>query len=71
MARARSVRKMAALIVVIEFLLEAQVQGVAIAHDLVSVVIYHPLSTLTEAEIEVRAVQSLGQRVLIWRRRSL
>jgi hypothetical protein len=47
---------MAALIVAIEFLLGAQVQGVAIAHDLVSVVIYHPLSTLTEAEIEVRAV---------------
>ena len=46
-------------------------EGDAIADDLVSVVIYHLLSTLSEAEIEVRAAQSTGQRVLIWRRRSL
>jgi hypothetical protein len=54
-----------------QFLLKAQMQRDAIVHDLASVVIYHPLGTLTEAEIEVRAVQSTGPRVLIWRRRSL
>lgn len=31
----------------------------------------HPLSTLTESEIKMRAAQAAGQRVLIWRGLSL
>jgi hypothetical protein len=37
--------------------------------DLVPVVIDHPLSTLTEAEIERRAEQAAGQCVAVWRGR--
>jgi len=35
--------------------------------DLVPVVIDHPLSTLTEAEIEARAAQAAPQCVAVWR----
>jgi hypothetical protein len=35
--------------------------------DLVPLVIDHPLSTLTEAEIEVRAEQARRQCVAVWR----
>ena len=35
--------------------------------DLAPVVIDHPLSTLTEAEIEARAEQAVGQCVTVWR----
>ena len=34
--------------------------------DLVPVVIDHPLSTLTDAEIEARAEQAVGQCVAVW-----
>jgi hypothetical protein len=37
--------------------------------DLAPVVIDHPLSTLTEAEIEARAAQAAGQCIAIWRGR--
>ena len=35
--------------------------------DLVPVVIDHPLSTLTDVEIEARAEQAAGQCIAIWR----
>jgi hypothetical protein len=35
-------------------------------HDLAPVVIDHPLSTLTEAEIEARAEQAVGQCTSLW-----
>ena len=35
-------------------------------HDLALVVIDHPLSTLTEAEIEARAKQAVGQCTSLW-----
>jgi hypothetical protein len=68
--RTRSVRKTAALIVTIKFYSRHSCSAMLssmISHRS----IYHPHSTLTEAEIEVRAVQSTGPRVLIRRRRSL
>ena len=37
--------------------------------DLTPVVIDHPLSTLTEAEIEARAEQAVRQCVAVWRGR--
>jgi hypothetical protein len=56
-----------AVIVTTEFLHEAEVQRDALGlHDLVPVVIDHPLSTLTEAEIEVRAEQARRQCVAVW-----
>jgi hypothetical protein len=35
-------------------------------HDLLPVVIDHPLSTLTEAEIEARAEQASLRSVAVW-----
>jgi len=35
--------------------------------DLAPVVIDHPLSTLTEAEIEARAEQAVGRCLVVWR----
>ena len=35
-------------------------------HDLTPVVIDHPLSTLTEEEIERRAQQAAGQSAAVW-----
>ncbi len=35
-------------------------------HELAPVVIDHPLSTLTEAEIEARAAQAAEQCVAVW-----
>ncbi|MBV8131847.1 MAG: hypothetical protein JO282_04965 [Alphaproteobacteria bacterium] len=56
-----------AVIVTTEFLHEAEVQRDALGmHDLAPVVIDHPLSTLTEAEIEARAEQAVGQCVAVW-----
>jgi hypothetical protein len=47
---------------------EAEVQRDAIGmRDLAPVVIDHPLSTLTEAEIEARAEQAMRQCVAVWR----
>jgi hypothetical protein len=55
------------VIVTTEFLHEAEVQRDALGmHDLAPVVIDHPLSTLTEAEIEQRAQQAIGQCVARW-----
>jgi len=57
-----------AVIVTTEFLHEAEVQRDALGmHDLAPAVIDHPLSTLTEAEIEARAEQAVGQCVTVWR----
>jgi len=57
-----------AVIVTTEFLHEAEVQRDALGmRDLAPVVIDHPLSTLTEAEIEARAEQAVGQCVTVWR----
>jgi hypothetical protein len=55
------------VIVTTEFLHEAEVQRDALGmRDLAPVVIDHPLSTLTEAEIETRAAQAAGQCIAIW-----
>jgi hypothetical protein len=56
-----------AVIVTVEFLHEAEAQRDALGmRDLVPVVIDHPLSTLTDAEIEARAEQAVGQCVAVW-----
>ena len=53
-----------AVIVTTEFLHEAEVQRDALGmRDLAPVVIEHPLSTLTDEEIEKRAQQAAGQCV--------
>jgi hypothetical protein len=49
------------------FLHEAEVQRDALGmRELAPVVIEHPLSTLTEEELERRAEQAAGQSVDIW-----
>jgi hypothetical protein len=59
------------VIVTAEFLHEAEVQRDALGmRDLAPVVINHPLSTLTEAEIEARAEQAVGQCINLWLGRS-
>jgi hypothetical protein len=56
------------VIVTTAFLREAEVQRDALGmRDLTPVVIDHPLSTLTEAEIEARAEQAAVQCIAIWR----
>jgi len=56
-----------AVIVTTEFLHEAEVQRDALGmHDLAPVVIDHPLSTLTGAEIETRVEQAMRQCVAVW-----
>jgi hypothetical protein len=56
-----------AVIVTTEFLHEAEVQCHALGmRDLTPVVIDHPLSTLTEAEIAARAEQAAGQCLAVW-----
>lgn len=56
-----------AVVVTSEFLHEALVQRDALGmSDLAPVVIDHPLSTLTDAEIERRAEQALGQCIARW-----
>ena len=50
-----------------EFLHEAEVQRDALGmSDLLPVVIEHPLSTLTDAEIEERAQHAAAQALTIW-----
>jgi len=50
-----------------EFLHEAEVQRDVLGmHELAPVVIEHPLSTLTDEEIERRAGQAAGQCVDVW-----
>ena len=59
------------MIVTTEFLHEAEVQRDAFGmRDLAPAVIDHPLSTLTEAEIEARAEQAVGQCINLWLGRS-
>ncbi|MGC2412445.1 MAG: hypothetical protein WA459_07105 [Stellaceae bacterium] len=51
-----------------EFLHEAEVQRAALGMpDLAPVVIDHPLSTISDAEIDARAAQAAEQAVGIWR----
>jgi hypothetical protein len=53
--------------VTIEFLHEANMQRDALGMpDLAAVVIDHPLSTLSDAEIAQRAEQAAAQAVKIW-----
>jgi hypothetical protein len=57
-----------AVIVTTEFVHEAEMQRDALGmRDLAPVVIDHPLSTLTEAEIEARAEQAVGRCLVVWR----
>jgi hypothetical protein len=57
-----------AVIVTTEFLHEAEVQRDALGmRDLTPVVIDHPLSTLTDGEIAVRAEQAARQCAVVWR----
>jgi len=50
-----------------EFLHEAEVQRTALGMpDLVPVVIEHPLSTISDAEIDARADQAAKQAARIW-----
>ncbi|MBV8506950.1 MAG: hypothetical protein JOZ11_14225 [Alphaproteobacteria bacterium] len=61
-----------AVIVTREFLHEAEVQRDALGmHDLNPVVIEHPLSTLTDEEIEQRALQAATQCIDILLGRAL
>ena len=54
-----------------EFLHEAEVQRDVLGmHELAPVVIEHPLSTLTDQEIERRAEEAAGRSVDVWLRRS-
>jgi hypothetical protein len=56
-----------AVIVTTEFVHEAEVQRDALGmRDLAPVVIDHPLSTLTEAEIEARAAQAAAGCIAVW-----
>jgi hypothetical protein len=59
------------VIVTTDFVHEAEVQRDALGmHDLAPAVIDHPLSTLTEAEIEARAEQAARQCINLWLGRS-
>ncbi|HTV45923.1 MAG TPA: hypothetical protein VMF05_11450 [Stellaceae bacterium] len=56
-----------AVIVTTEFLHEAVMQRDALGMpELAPVVIQHPLSTLTEAEIDRRAEEAVGQCIARW-----
>lgn len=56
-----------AVVVTTEFLHEAHVQRAALGMPtLEPVVIQHPLSTLTDEEIEQRVAQALEQSVKVW-----
>jgi hypothetical protein len=60
-----------AVVVTTEFTHEAEVQRVALGMpDLLPVVIQHPLSTLTEAEIDARADAAVAQALAWWRGRN-
>jgi hypothetical protein len=55
------------VVVTSEFLHEAEVQRAALGMpDLAPVVIDHPLSTLSEAEIDARANQAAERAVAVW-----
>jgi len=56
-----------AVIVTSEFVREAEVQRAALGMEaLVPVVIAHPLSSLTDAEIHSRALEALPQVRAVW-----
>ena len=56
-----------AVIVTTEFLHEAEVQRAALGMpDLAPVVIDHPLSTLSKAEIDARAEQAAAGAIKVW-----
>jgi hypothetical protein len=56
-----------AVIITNEFLHEAEVQRDALGMpELAPIVIDHPLSTLTDGEIDWRAQQAAGQCVAVW-----
>jgi hypothetical protein len=56
-----------AVIVTTEFVREAELQRAALGMpDLAPVVIDHPLSTLSEAEIDARAAEAAEQAVRLW-----
>jgi hypothetical protein len=57
-----------AVVVTSEFLHEAEVQRAALGMpDLTPVVIDHPLSTISDADIDARAAQAAEQCIAIWR----
>jgi hypothetical protein len=65
--RLETLNRPTAVVLTTEFLHEAEVQRAALGMDaLVPAVIPHPLSTLTEAEIETRAAAAATQAVRIW-----
>jgi hypothetical protein len=65
--RLEALNRPTAVMVTTEFRHEAEVQRAVLGMDaLVPVVIQHPLSTLTEAEIETRAAAAATQAVRIW-----
>ena len=56
-----------AVVVTTEFVREAEAQRAALGMvGLAPAVIQHPLSTLTEAEIEARAADAAAQAARIW-----
>jgi hypothetical protein len=58
----------AAVVVTSEFVHEAEMQCAALGMpDLAPVVIDHPLSTISAAEIDRRAAQAAEQAIRIWR----
>ena len=65
--RLETLQRPTAVVVTTEFRHEAEVQRAALGMDgLVPVVIQHPLSTLTDAEIEARAADVAAQAARIW-----
>ncbi len=55
------------MVVTTEFLHESHVQRDALGmHELKPVVIQHPLSTLTDEEIDGRVEQTVEQAVQVW-----
>jgi hypothetical protein len=56
-----------AVVVTTEFLHEAEVQRAALGMpDLAPVIIDHPLSTLSDTEIDARAAQAAERAVAVW-----
>ena len=56
------------MVVTTEFVHEAEVQRAALGMpELTPVVIDHPLSTISDADIDARAAQAAEQCIAIWR----
>jgi hypothetical protein len=56
------------VVVTTEFVHEAEVQRAALGMpELTPVVIDHPLSTISDADIDARAAQAAEQCIAIWR----